>query len=43
MARFPRDIIDIIMKYKKIFDKIEAFERFFNEIWAFLLVSENWG
>jgi len=41
MARLPKDIINIIMKYKQNFEKIEAFERFFNEIWAFLLVSEN--
>ena len=41
MARLPEDIIDIIMKYKQIFEKIEAFQRFFDEIWSFLLVSGN--
>ena len=40
VARLPQDIIDIIMFYKEKFEKIEAFWRFFDEIWSFLLVPE---
>ena len=38
VARLPQDIIKIIMKYKEIFEEIEAFWWFFDEIMKNLLV-----
>ena len=38
VARLPQDIIDIIMFYKEMFEEIEAFWWFFDEIMKNLLV-----
>lgn len=41
VARLPQDVIEIIMFYKHLFEKNEAFWRFFDEIWCFLQVPEK--
>lgn len=38
MARLPQEVIKIIMDYKRLYEEIEAFWWFFNEIRKNLLV-----